>query len=381
VLAFWISVFTNLVRVHLRRKLRRTCLNDMDSRTGQDCQPRWDDHTKIRGPIPVQVWIGSWLAALAPCLCNSRKLGVCRFIDRFVISRLGVQVPSPAPPFSGGFVTDDPHKEDTKRPCYHAHRPAVAIIEVDSRTRNSLTTGGAVKKTLLVLALVLWFALCITGCQAEIAGTTELPSTTIAATTTTIAPFSAAEFRAAHPSGAVFNEENWGELETAPDDHKGASVDVVAKLRDEAMLATADDGHVFWTWTVWIGHEDESWARTSLGLPPDFIAVCCTNPDPEGDSPLGSSVWVHLGGVVLGASDGEFGPRGSALVYVDSVEPSSPATTTTLTEAEYKAKCSRLNYDVLSKNPRSHAGEFYRFTGKIVDIKEDTTLTRRTPIP
>ena len=235
------------------------------------------------------------------------------------------------------------------------------------------------KKTLLVLALVLWFALCITGCQAETAGTTELPSTTIAATTTTIAPFSAAEFRAAHPSDAVFNAENWGELETAPDDHKGASVDVVAKLRDEAMLATADDGHVFWTWTVWIGHEDESWARTSLGLPPDFIAVCCTNPDPEGDSPLGSSAWVHLGGVVLGASDGEFGPRGSALVYVDSVEPSSPATTTTLTEAEYKAKCSRLNYNVLSKNPRSHAGEFYRFTGKIVDIKEDTTTDPENP--
>lgn len=74
--------------------------------------------------------------------------------------------------------------------------------------------------------------------------------------------------------------------------------------------------------------------------------------------------------------------------YVDSVDQTTEETTTEeittttkptttvpkLSESEFKAQCSTIGFDTLSRNPDKYKGKKYKFTGKVIQVSESTLL-------
>ena len=51
----------------------------------------------------------------------------------------------------------------------------------------------------------------------------------------------------------------------------------------------------------------------------------------------------------------------------DSAQPTEPQ----ISEAEYKAQCVEIAYEDLARNPDAHAGEYFKFTGEVVQVLQD----------
>lgn len=51
----------------------------------------------------------------------------------------------------------------------------------------------------------------------------------------------------------------------------------------------------------------------------------------------------------------------------DYAQPTEPQ----ISEAEYKAQCVEIAYEDLARNPDDHAGEFFKFTGEVVQVLQN----------
>ena len=74
--------------------------------------------------------------------------------------------------------------------------------------------------------------------------------------------------------------------------------------------------------------------------------------------------------------------------YTDSVDHTTEETTTKkittttkptttvpkLSESEFKAQCSTIGFDTLSRNPDKYKGKKYKFTGEVIQVSESSLL-------
>ena len=93
--------------------------------------------------------------------------------------------------------------------------------------------------------------------------------------------------RIANPAGALFNNANWRALDKAPDQHKGASVDVVGQVD----LQASRDSEGILNWGIRIG----------LGDGHGVYAFCNTTSSLD-ESLLASKNWIRVRGTVMGGA-------------------------------------------------------------------------------
>lgn len=73
--------------------------------------------------------------------------------------------------------------------------------------------------------------------------------------------------------------------------------------------------------------------------------------------------WIVVVLVLLLAVSGA-GPDSS------SSTSAAKATEPTISESDYKAKCSEISYEDLARNPDAKKGEYYKFTGEVIQVME-----------
>ena len=120
--------------------------------------------------------------------------------------------------------------------------------------------------------------------------------------------------KVANPAGALFNNANWRALDKAPDQHKGASVDVVGQVD----LQASRDSEGILNWGIRIG----------LGDGHSVYAFCNTTSSLDG-SLLVSKNWIRVRGTVMGGAPTSDWTH--ILIYAETVEQAQPEWVTVAT--------------------------------------------------
>ena len=113
--------------------------------------------------------------------------------------------------------------------------------------------------------------------------------------------------KVANPAGALFNNANWRALDKAPDQHKGASVDVVGQVD----LQASRDSEGILNWGIRIGLADGH----------SVYAFCNTTSSLD-ESLLASKNWIRVRGTVMGGAPTSDWTH--ILIYAETVEQAQP---------------------------------------------------------
>ena len=120
--------------------------------------------------------------------------------------------------------------------------------------------------------------------------------------------------KVANPAGALFNNANWRALDKAPDQHKGASVDVVGQVD----LQASRDSEGILNWGIRIGLADGH----------SVYAFCNTTSSLD-ESLLASKNWIRVRGTVMGGAPTSDWTH--ILIYAETVEQAQPQWVTVAT--------------------------------------------------